>query len=193
MPDTSVIGSHPFIRWEQQQQQIAWADYQLQRARVLPQLSLGYHNQSITGFQNVNGDERFYDRTDRFNSISAGLSIPVFIGSLRSGISASRLNFQVKQQEFLDATIRQRSALQQLRTNYEKNRKILEYYETSGLRHSKTLTESAARQFNAGAISYLEWMMLVNQSLNIHSEYLNAVSEWNEIIIELNAYTENQK
>ena len=59
------------------------------------------------------------------------------------------------------------------------------------LKQAKILQEDATRQFNNGAINYLEWLMLVHQSIGIQSDYLNAISEWNKNIIELNSYSNN--
>jgi cobalt-zinc-cadmium resistance protein CzcA len=40
----------------------------------------------------------------------------------------------------------------------------------------------------SGNINYIEWMMLINQSMSIESEYLNIINKWNKTVVEINSY-----
>lgn len=187
-PDTAAINRHPHLLWQQQQSRIAWAGYRLQRSKFLPHFSVGYNIQSILGWQNLNGVDRYYNPSLRFSSVNLGISIPIFYRSLKSETSASLVNYALSQKELEHMRNRRLADLKQLLVALEKNRYLLNYYETRGFDQLNLLTRSAADQFQAGTISYMEWIMLVNQSLQIESDYLNAVSEWNDTVIELNAY-----
>ena len=37
----------------------------------------------------------------------------------------------------------------------------------------------------------MEWIMLSNQIINIRTEYINAIQEWNAVTIELSSYLNN--
>lgn len=187
-PDTADVFNHPHLLWQRQQSRTAWVGYQLQRAKFLPNFSFSYNIQSIVGWQNSNGVDRYYNPSLRFSSVSLGISIPLFYKSIKAETNASQLNYMLKQKELEHLRNRQLADLKQLLIALEKNRYLLNYYETKGMDHSNLLTRSAAEQFQSGNISYIEWMMLVNQSLQIETDYLNAVSEWNDTVIELNAY-----
>jgi cobalt-zinc-cadmium resistance protein CzcA len=47
----------------------------------------------------------------------------------------------------------------------------LNYYENYALRQARLIRERSEEQMRAGAVGYIEWMMLVNQSIQIESDY----------------------
>src|SRR5690606_5056798 len=57
---------------------IAESNYRLQKSANLPDINLGYVNQSLIGIHQVNGSDKFLGSTNRFNSVNVGLSIGLF-------------------------------------------------------------------------------------------------------------------
>jgi cobalt-zinc-cadmium resistance protein CzcA len=57
------------------------------------------------------------------------------------------------------------------------------------LPNAALLIETAGRKMNAGEITYLEWVMIINQAIQIKSEYLNYMQQLNENAIELEKLT----
>ena len=80
------------------------------------------------------------------------------------------------------------NALSQYQSNLEK----LDYFEKIALPNATIIIETANKQFNNGAINYLDWVMLINQSIAIKSNYIDTVIQHNEIIIQLNYLTSKQ-
>ena len=63
------------------------------------------------------------------------------------------------------------------------------YYENTALKNSDSITKGADLQFSSGEINYLEWMMLTNQIIALQSNYLQAVHQLNESVIQLHYLT----
>jgi heavy metal efflux system protein len=191
MPDTSLVPGHPAVKVRMQQQQVALLDIALQKAKLLPQLSLGYINQSFRGVQLINGVEKTYTAGHRFSSVVVGVAIPVFAQSLKARIAASRQHYLLSQSEYQEALRQQKTAFEQLLLQYHKNEKQLRYYEQYALKQAKILREHSTLQLNSGAISYIEWMLLVHQSIQLEADYFAVLNDWNTTVIELNAYINN--
>lgn len=191
LPDTGSINQHPVVLFKKQQQEIAKQEIKLNKARTLPLLNAGYSNQSIIGSQNINGSEHYFTSARRFSSVLAGISIPIFNRSGRARVAASESQYVAVQAEYADTLALQKSAVQQLILRYKKNEQTVKYYETVALNQASILSENATLQYNNGAINFLEWSMLINQSINLQSEYISALSERNRTVIELNTYAPN--
>ena len=85
--DTSAISNHPQIKILQQQKNISVVNTQLERSKLLPNLNVGYSNQSIQGNGN---DNKFYASSFRFQSIQFGVGVPLFFGSQKAKINSSK-------------------------------------------------------------------------------------------------------
>jgi len=188
LPESQELTQHPFLKNKMQQQEIALREIDVQKAKLLPQLSLGYSNQSIRGLQNVNGQDKFYDAGSRFSSLIVGVNIPVFATATKARIAAGKYLAEAAQADYNEALRQQQTALQQLILQYNKCGKLLQYYEQSALRQAKLLREHGTLQLSNGAISAIEWMLLMNQSIQMQADYFNLLNEWNAIVIELNSY-----
>jgi cobalt-zinc-cadmium resistance protein CzcA len=174
-----------------QQQKIALHDINVQRSKLLPQLSLGYVNQSVKGLQNINGVEKFYSTGNRFSSVVIGVNVPLFAKAIKSRVTASKYNYDASQFEYNEIVRQQRTFFSQLLLQYKKNEQQINYYEQHALKQAQMLREHSTLQLNSGAISYIEWMMLVQQSIQLEADYFTALNDWNNTVIELNAYSNN--
>ncbi|HEY1114919.1 MAG TPA: efflux RND transporter permease subunit, partial [Chitinophagaceae bacterium] len=191
LPDTAVAVNHPLLRTRQQQQQVARSELEVQRSKLLPQLSLGYVNQSFRGVQNVDGVEKHYTARDRFSSVLAGVDIPIFARAQKARITAGRYQLDLSQVEYQETLRQLQAQREELLLQYRKAEKQLLYYEQYALKQARILREHSTLQLSSGDISYLEWMMLVHQSIQLQAGYFAALNAWNATVIELNAYADN--
>jgi cobalt-zinc-cadmium resistance protein CzcA len=190
-PDTAALTQYPVLQVKKQQQDYLWKELLLAKSRKLPLLNLGYSNQSLIGPQNINGVNKYFDASRRFSSVIAGINIPIFTGYLRARINAADVKYIASQSEYADTLAYQESLLQQLLLTYRKNQQTLKYFEVSALQQSRILFENASLQFNNGAINFFEWTVLVNQSIGLQSDYINALNDWNRTVLEINSYSPN--
>lgn len=93
--------------------------------------------------------------------------------------------------EYADTLAYETAILHELILRHEKNAQALNYYESSALKQSDTIIDNASLQLSKGSISYLEWIVLANQAISLQAGYIDALSDWNNTIIELNSYAPN--
>ena len=172
--DSTFIVHHPYLKLIEQEQSIAKANTQLEQSRMLPDLSIGYMAMSIKG---IGANDKYYNGAPRFQAAQVGLGIPLFFGAQKNKITASKVNEQVAKNEYELTLLQWQSFLQQMYIRYSNTKEKINYYESNTLKQSNSIGQIASQQLDAGAINYLEWVMLINQSATIQSEYLDALKE----------------
>jgi cobalt-zinc-cadmium resistance protein CzcA len=65
----------------------------------------------------------------------------------------------------------------------------IDIYQKKALPNAKLLMETASKKLAVGEISYLEWVMLINQSIQIQADYLGLIQQHNESAIEIEKMT----
>ena len=133
-------------------------------------------------------DNKLYNSSTRFQSGQIGIGIPLFYGSRKARINASRTTQLINENSYL-------AGLQALETDYAKAitqytnaSRSVDYYESVLLANANLITSISTKQFANGEINYLQWVMLTNQAIMIRNDYLNAVNYLNESIIQLTYY-----
>lgn len=183
--DIDLFTSHPAIKYWDQQQQIARATTKFERAKLAPDLILSYN---IMGMRGMGADDKVYNSALQFHAIQFGMGIPIFGGSQKAKINASKTNeIRIKTQYEMNLQTFEkeyRSALSQ----YQKWEKTVLYYETTALKNAQTISTAANQQFLNGNINYLEWALLINQAIAIQSDYIEASANKNNAMLELNFY-----
>lgn len=175
--DSGVLGRHPVIGYYRQQEAIAAAATRVQRSRLLPELTLGYTNQSFAGWQLAKDrSETYYGNANRWSAVQLGVGIPIFARAQRARIKAA-------EQQQVVAGAASELALQQLQARlaqiinaYAKYAEAVAYYRSSGLAQSNTLLQTGILSFKNGAINYIEWGALAGNAIQIRLQYIEAVS-----------------
>ena len=147
-----------------------------------------YSNQSIRGFQNVDGVEKFYTGGNRFSSFNLGIDLPIFNRSTRARISGREISRDAARAEYEELLRVQSTRLKELLLQYERINQNLEFFERFALPQARLIREVSTSKLTSGDIGYIEWMMLTNESIKIDADYFSAIEEWNATVIELNAY-----
>jgi len=62
----------------------------------------------------------------------------------------------------------------------------INYFNTEGLNLASTLAKAASRSYQSGDIGYVEFIQVMNQSLDIRLNYLTALNNYNKSIININ-------
>jgi cobalt-zinc-cadmium resistance protein CzcA len=188
MPYTAVLEQLPMLQWKEQQSNIALNEWKVYKSKNLPLLQLGYSNQSIRGYQNVDGTEKYFSASKRFSAVNAGLQIPIFNQAGKARVKAGKWNYEAARSNYAQTEQEQKTRLKELWLGLHKQQQELVYYE-SALKQADTLFSHAQLQYQSGAISYLEWMMLVNQSIAIRAGYFDALANWNQTVIEISLFS----
>ncbi|HRO41557.1 MAG TPA: CusA/CzcA family heavy metal efflux RND transporter [Flavipsychrobacter sp.] len=179
--DTSIL-AHPVLKIQEQQQRIAVANLKLERAKLLPELGVGFYSQTLRG---TGADDVVYDATRRFSAGQIGVGIPLFFGAQQSRISAAKIQVNLAENSYLLRSMLLQTELQTALIKYQNSSAMLTYLESTQLPNARIITENVWTQFTAGEINYLEWVMLNNQALELQNAYLDALDRYNNDVSQL--------
>ncbi len=181
--DSSVVNQHPYLKIIEQQKKISGINRKLERSKFLPDINLGYNNMTMKG---TGSDNITYNYSSRFQSVQVGLGIPLFFGSQKAKLNASIINQNISDNNYLLEKNAFKNQYQALLNKYQTQSETVKYYENTALNNAKLISETADKQFINGEINYLDWVMLTNQAISIQSNYLDAIKNLNETIIQIN-------
>lgn len=185
LPD-SALAQNPSLALLQSQTDLAQAQIAVEQARLRPDVSVGYFNQSLRGPQTLaNGQERVYGGGHRFQGMQAGVSIPVFQKAQRARIETARLEGQ---RAAATLTLNKRTLQGELAMaaqEIQKTQSSLSYYEQTGLPVAQQLAEGARKAFRTGEIGYVEYSQALTRSYQTQLNYLNTLNGYNQAVIAL--------
>ena len=180
------FANNPELQLLQQQSKIATAQAGLEKAKLMPDLTIGYFNNSFKG---TGADDNMYSSSDRFSSVQLGLGIPIFAGSQRARIKAAKSASGIADSEYSARLQAIQNRYSQLLSGYESASDVVAYFESSVLKNADIINRTAEAQFSNGEINYLDYAMLINQSITIQNNYIEALRELNQSVIEINYIT----
>ena len=166
---------------------------EIERSKLSPMINLGYSNLSIKGWQTSDGiSQKYYSPQDRFGIYQLNIGIPIISGAIRSRIKASKINEEVALIEKELQISRLNTDLQKLNTSYNQMMKSKSYYEAEGLKIAADNMDQATLRLKAGDIPFSEWLLLINQSVQIKTSYLEIVHKLNLLTADYIYLTENK-
>lgn len=179
---------HPQIRMLEQEKQISLANYKLNRSQFLPSISMGYNNMSMFG---SGSDNKSYTYSSRFQSGQFGLGIPLFYGAQRARVKASGIQQQISDNALAAGKFKFQNELSHLAVQLQSFTTTANYFEQSGLKNARLIMKTANLQFQNGDINYLDWALLSNQAISIENDYLEAIQNFNAVVIQINYLNNN--
>jgi cobalt-zinc-cadmium resistance protein CzcA len=189
--DTNAVVGSPALQVQQQDIMVSEKNWELQKSKKLPDLFLGYGNQSFIGYQVVDGADKYFSGSRRFNSVQAGVGIPIFSGAQNSRIKAAKTAVLQAQTQYDFRKQQLTTEYLNIYQQYKVQLESVRLYESSLLKNAETILNTINLQFRNGAVNYLEWAMLVNQAITIRSGYFDAIQNLNRTYIQLETLTGN--
>lgn len=184
-PGDTLLENSPAIQLQSALLTHSRLAHKLEQHKLLPDITFGYNNMSLIGNQRVGEADRYFTIRDRFTYFSAGLGIPIFHNAQRARIQAAQV--QVKMQAVANAWQLQSARLRLWNYFKELNTAItqVQSFEESLQGASDTILRTASKRLERGEIGYLEWVMLINQSIEMNARYLDAVQRQNELVFRI--------
>lgn len=183
-PDLEILKAHPSMKFLSQQQQVADAMIEVEKKKLLPTLSFVYNNGSIRG---TGADNVVYNGWHRFQSVQVGVGIPIFTTAQKAKINSEKVNKLVVENNYSVGLQQLNNAYLVALGEYNKFQKTVEYYEKTALSNATLINTTAEQQLINGSINYLEWVTLTNQATSIRNDYVEAIKNLNESIIQINS------
>ena len=176
VPTAVFAANHPLLLQQQQQISVAESDISLQQKTRLPDFSGRVFSQRLYGIeQPVSG-------------FSFSVGIPIAGKSFKKRIEAARVENSLQQKLLQLETIRLQTAVVQARQTLARSGEALRFYETIGLRQANDIIEAATLGFRAGDISFADLSQFLTQAISIRQNYLDALNEYNQAVIEYNYF-----
>ena len=173
---------HPSLKLAEQKLEQSKAYTRLEKAKLLPDITMGYYNMTMIG----NGaDNILYRSNTRFQSAQIGLAIPLLGGTQNAKIKAAKINQGIEEQNYLQ--VKQNLEYEQLSAEftYKSNLENVAYLEQNSIPNIRLIYDAATKQFINGEINYLDWVILTNQAISIENSYIDAIRALNESAIQI--------
>jgi heavy metal efflux system protein len=183
--DTSLLAMHPDMQYLKQQQHIATAATEAERAKLSPDITFGYNIMSVKG---VGADNKIYNGVPQFHSVQIGLGIPVFTKGQKARISAAKINEEAVANEYAAALKSIDMGYRSMLVEYKSQEEAINYFESTALKNAGLITAAANTQFLNGDIDYLQWVLLISQATSIENDYIEAVKRRNITVIQINSF-----
>ena len=181
--DQELLANNPVLAYVFQQIETSNAEREIESAKLLPDIMVGYFNQSLIGSETKGGD--LATPSNRFTGIQAGISIPIFFGSYKGRVQAAKLKEQIARTnaDYYNTALNGR--FDQQSQEIAKYRESINYYKEKAVPQADLIIQNAQKSFENGAINYVEYFQNLNQALEIKYNYLNSINEYNLSIIDL--------
>lgn len=186
--DENYDGNPLVLKQYEQQRNIESARLQAEKSKLLPSFNVGVNSMTMKG---MGSDDKYYSGSHRFHSGMIGVGLPLFNTAQKSVIEGQKINQQIAENNYEIAVRNLKNQYAKTYGEYQKLKSETDYYRTKGLKNAETIIFTAELLSKEGEIDYLEYTMLVNQSLEIQNKYIDAQKLLNEKIIELNALQGN--
>ena len=142
------------------------------KALRTPKLGLGYFGQTI-------------DTKSYFQGFTAGLQIPLFGGVNSAKAKASVISISQSQLELDKNKLALKLKMQELKNNFDKQQKALEYYQKEGLQYAEQIITTAQKSYANGDMSYWSYISFLNQAIDIKKQNAEATNTYNQSAIQL--------
>lgn len=178
--DSILTENHPSLLPIKQQISVAEQSLQWETKKRLPEFNLGYMQQSFYQFYGVG------------HMLQIGMNIPFYrkayqarIESAQEQLLATRKNYDFRYQE---AQFNRKNAWMQV-LRYQS---LLAYYDTVALKQASLLLESGIKNYQAGEIPYLEYLVIRQEAIAIRRNYLETLRNYNRSVIEWEGWLEGR-
>ncbi|HTG65853.1 MAG TPA: efflux RND transporter permease subunit, partial [Flavobacterium sp.] len=137
-----------------------------------PKLGLGYFGQTI-------------DTKSYFQGFTAGLQIPLFGGVNSAKAKASAISISQSQLELDKNKLALKLKMQELKNDFDKQQKALDYYQKEGLQYAEQIIATAQKSYANGDMSYWSYISFLNQAIDIKKQNAEATNAYNQSAIQL--------
>lgn len=148
-----------------------------------PSLSLSLRNQLVISSWNPYDQDRSRFDGGNFMGFEVGVGIPLFYGATRAKVKAARkeremIALEIKEQEQLRQQ-EYRSALSRMNAASVR----YTYYNEEGRERSDKMAEQGLLEYSQGEISYLEYMNVLQESIDLRLKRASALNDYNQCVL----------
>ncbi|MFN8230846.1 MAG: CusA/CzcA family heavy metal efflux RND transporter [Bacteroidia bacterium] len=184
--DTSLIMNNPRLKSMYNQIIIADKTKKLESSLFLPDLLIGYFNQSLMGIQNINGQDVYFNRSNRFTGVNAGISVPLTFFSNTAKIKSLNQQKLAIENETSNEKIKLQANLQVALLKYNQALQKYNYYKSVGTNNANIILQTAKTSFKSNVITYVEYLQAIETFTQIQLGYYEVINQINQEVININ-------
>jgi len=181
--DTSIIAANPNLGYLRNFIQVREKEMEMNKTMLWPEFFVSYNNQSLIGDYVVDGSEQSYGLGKRFSYMQVGVAVAIWGKPYRARTEAAEIGRQKAENDALYFKTTLQGEYERVTQDYFKYRSTLEYYENNALPQADLILSSARKSFENGAIDYVEYIQGLNTGIDIKSNFLNILNQYNQSII----------
>ena len=166
--DSNAIAKHPLLQSIYQNMQIAEQTKNVVKAQGLPDFKIGYSNQSLIGFQNVDGVDKYFGAGSRFNIVNIGVAIPLTFGATKARVKSLDYQKQSLQTQAQYQSTILNTQLQNALTQYQQDVQQYYYYKIQALPNADNIVIAAQLAYRTGDITYVEYLYALQTATDIN-------------------------
>lgn len=168
---------HPYLNLQKQNINIAKASMGVVRNENKPEFSGRFFSQRIWGAK------------DPFTGFSVTAAFPLFgMNAYRNKVKEEQAEMNVQQKKLEYETQVMNTQKQEVRMEFEKNKSMLSFYETTGLMQAEELIKASTLGYRSGEISFSDMSNFISQAIDIQKNYLDSLLAYNQSVIRYNYY-----
>ncbi|OQP58953.1 acriflavine resistance protein B [Niastella vici] len=183
--DSAGIANNPTLAVIKQQIDIAEKEKGVEQARLKPDFSIGYFNQSLVGYQTIDGTEKYYGAGRRFQGGQLGVSIPIFAKAQKEKVKAAEVNRVRREAELTNYQYTLQAEAVRLFGELQKQRVQINYYRNTALPQANLIITQAQKAFTAGEIGYYELTQSLNNAVIVKQEFIKLLNQYNQTVIDI--------
>ncbi len=183
--DSNAYNQNPYLQYTKQQIEISGKQKKVEVAKVLPEFTIGYFNQSLIGYQTINGNDEYFGASKRFSGLQLGIAIPLWFVPHVAKIKAASLQQKIVSANYEQYQTNIRSEYEQGLQLYQQHQTTLNYFEKNALPNAELILKQADKSFKSGDISSLDYLQSIKTALRIKNDYLIHLNQYNQSIIKL--------
>ncbi|GLB49509.1 CusA/CzcA family heavy metal efflux RND transporter [Neptunitalea lumnitzerae] len=152
-------------------------EYKNERQNLLPDITLGYFFGTNSNLQTTP------------SGYHIGLDIPILFGGKNSKIKAAKYRSNAAAYQLASYSSQVETHKHILLNNLEKQQLELNYYEKEGNALTEEIIKTADMSFKNGEIDFFQYIQSIETAMKTKLNYLKALYEYNNIVIEFNYLT----
>ena len=171
------IDQNPGLMYQENKTELFRTKKNFESQQLLPDISLNY-------FQGTNST-----LDENLAGYQIGFKFPILFSGNSSRIKASKIAKEIAEQESIDYRILLESKKSDLLLQRNKFNQMLSYYEDEGENLSLEIFKTARISYDSGEIDFFQYLLSIENALEILLEYMKNLNAYNQTVIELNYLT----
>ncbi|WP_322550473.1 CusA/CzcA family heavy metal efflux RND transporter [Flavobacterium psychraquaticum] len=188
--DSVLIQQNPNIKLAFNHIEVAKANQKFEKSALYPEFSAGYFMQSLVGTPE-NNSNTLANNSLQFSGFSVGIALPIFAGSSIAKSKAAKTKIEMEEMNLNYMQMQIHSQFSQQVEQLNTFKSNLQYYKETALPNANEILKNAAKEYQNGNISYLEYANSLETASDIQLKYNEAILNYNLTIINLQ-YLTNQ-